>query len=69
MQELVRYWGADSDLRRFEARLNALPRFITEINGLDIHFLHVQSPARARVAAHYHPQLARLGHRADRART
>jgi Epoxide hydrolase N terminus len=44
MQELVRYWGADSDLRRFEARLNALPRFITEIDGLDIHFLHAQSP-------------------------
>jgi hypothetical protein len=48
MQELVRYWGADSDLRRFEARLNALSRFITEIDGLDIHFLHVQSRTSTR---------------------
>ena len=31
-------------MRRFEARLNALPQFITEIDGLDIHFLHVKSP-------------------------
>jgi pimeloyl-ACP methyl ester carboxylesterase len=44
IQELVRYWGADYDLRRFEARLNALPQFMTEIDGLDIHFIHVQSP-------------------------
>jgi pimeloyl-ACP methyl ester carboxylesterase len=44
MQELVRYWGAEYDLRRFEARLNALPQFITEIDGLDIHFIHVRSP-------------------------
>jgi Epoxide hydrolase N terminus len=44
MEKLVRHWGADSDLRRFETRLNALPRFITEIDGLDIHFLHVRSP-------------------------
>jgi pimeloyl-ACP methyl ester carboxylesterase len=44
MQELVRYWGAEYDFRRFEARLNALPQFITEIDGLDIHFIHVRSP-------------------------
>jgi pimeloyl-ACP methyl ester carboxylesterase len=44
MQELMRYWGTDYDFRRFEARLNALPQFITEIDGLDIHFLHVKSP-------------------------
>ena len=44
MQELVRYWGSDYDLRRFEARLNALPQFMTEIDGLDIHFIHVRSP-------------------------
>ena len=44
MQELVRYWGTEYDFRRFEARLNALPQFITEIDGLDIHFLHVKSP-------------------------
>jgi pimeloyl-ACP methyl ester carboxylesterase len=44
MHELVRYWGTEYDFRRFEARLNALPQFITEIDGLDIHFLHVKSP-------------------------
>jgi pimeloyl-ACP methyl ester carboxylesterase len=44
MQELVRYWGTDYDFRRFEARLNALPQFMTEIDGLDIHFIHVKSP-------------------------
>ena len=44
MQELVRYWANDYDLRRFEARLNALPQFLTEIYGLDIHFIHVRSP-------------------------
>jgi pimeloyl-ACP methyl ester carboxylesterase len=43
MQKLVRYWGTDYDFRRFEARLNALPQFMTEIDGLDIHFIHVQS--------------------------
>ena len=43
MQELVRYWGTEYDFRRFEARLNALPQFITEIDGLDIHFIHVKS--------------------------
>jgi pimeloyl-ACP methyl ester carboxylesterase len=44
MQELVRYWGTDYDLRRFEARLNGVPQFITEIDGLDIHFIHARSP-------------------------
>jgi pimeloyl-ACP methyl ester carboxylesterase len=43
MQKLARYWSTDYDLRRFEARLNALPQFMTEIDGLDIHFIHVQS--------------------------
>jgi pimeloyl-ACP methyl ester carboxylesterase len=43
MQALVRYWGTDYDWRQFEARLNALPQFITEIDGLDIHFIHVRS--------------------------
>jgi pimeloyl-ACP methyl ester carboxylesterase len=43
IQELVRYWGTDYDFRRFEARLNALPQFMTEIDGLDIHFIHVES--------------------------
>ena len=44
MQELMRFWGNEYDLRRFETRLNALPQFLTEIDGLDIHFLHVKSP-------------------------
>jgi pimeloyl-ACP methyl ester carboxylesterase len=44
MQELARYWGTDYDLRRYEKRLGALPNFITEIDGLDIHFIHVRSP-------------------------
>ncbi len=43
MQELARYWGTDYDWRTFEERLNALPHFITEIDGLDIHFIHVRS--------------------------
>ena len=42
-QELVRYWGTDYDWRKVEARLNALPQFITEIDDLDIHFIHVRS--------------------------
>ncbi|GAA5168479.1 MULTISPECIES: epoxide hydrolase family protein [Amycolatopsis] len=44
MQELARYWAADYDLRRCETRLGALPNFVTEIDGLDIHFIHVRSP-------------------------
>src|ERR687897_316449 len=43
IQELARYWATDYDWRKCEARLNALPHFITEIDGLDIHFLHVRS--------------------------
>src|SRR5262249_32447820 len=43
MQRLARYWAADYNWRRVEARLNALPNFITEIDGLDIHFIHVRS--------------------------
>ena len=44
IQALVRYWSTHYDFRRFEARLNELPQFITEIDGLDIHFIHVKSP-------------------------
>jgi pimeloyl-ACP methyl ester carboxylesterase len=43
LQELARYWATDYDWRKVEARLNALPQFITEIDGLDIHFIHVRS--------------------------
>jgi pimeloyl-ACP methyl ester carboxylesterase len=43
IQNLARYWATDYDWRKVEARLNALPQFITEIDGLDIHFIHVRS--------------------------
>jgi pimeloyl-ACP methyl ester carboxylesterase len=43
-QELARYWATEYDWRRCEAELNALPQFVTEIDGLDIHFIHVRSP-------------------------
>jgi pimeloyl-ACP methyl ester carboxylesterase len=42
-RELARYWATDYDWRKVEAQLNALPQFITEIDGLDIHFIHVRS--------------------------
>ena len=44
IQELARYWTADYDWRACEAKLNALPQFTTEIDGEDIHFIHVKSP-------------------------
>jgi pimeloyl-ACP methyl ester carboxylesterase len=44
MQDLARYWATDYDMGRCEATLNGLPNFITEIDGLDIHFIHVRSP-------------------------
>ena len=43
-QEVCRYWANEYDLGRVEARLNALPQFTTEIDGVEIHFLHVRSP-------------------------
>jgi pimeloyl-ACP methyl ester carboxylesterase len=43
MQELARHWATDYDWRKCEAKLKALPHFITEIDGLDIHFIHVRS--------------------------
>src|SRR5450755_1065045 len=44
IQELARYWEADYDWRACEAKLNALPQFKTEIDGVDVHFIHVKSP-------------------------
>jgi pimeloyl-ACP methyl ester carboxylesterase len=44
LQDLVRYWGTDYDWRKAEARLNSLPQFVTNIDSLDIHFIHVRSP-------------------------
>jgi pimeloyl-ACP methyl ester carboxylesterase len=43
IQELARYWATDYDWRKVEAKLNALPQFVTEIDGVDIHFIHVHS--------------------------
>src|SRR5689334_16333946 len=42
MQDLARYWATEYDWRACEAKLNGLPQFITEIDGLDIHFIHVR---------------------------
>ena len=42
-QKLARYWGTDYDWRKAEAKINAVPNFITNIDGLDIHFIHVKS--------------------------
>ena len=64
MRELARYWQTDYDWRKVEARLNALPQFMTNIDGLDIHFIHVRSKTRECVAADRHARVARLGHRA-----
>src|SRR5690349_19577890 len=43
LRELARYWTTDYDWRKAEAKLNALPQFISEIDGVDIHFIHVKS--------------------------
>jgi pimeloyl-ACP methyl ester carboxylesterase len=44
MQALARYWANEYDMHRVEARLNALPQFVTELDGVDVHFVHVRSP-------------------------
>ncbi len=44
LKELARYWTTEYDFGRLEARLNALPQFMTEIDGVDIHFIHAKSP-------------------------
>ena len=64
MRELARYWQTDYDWRKFEARLNALPQFMTTIDGVDIHFIHVRSKHDECVAGHRHARVARLDHRA-----
>ena len=48
LQALARYWTTDYDWREVEARLNALPQFTTEIDGVEIHFIHVRSGMRMR---------------------
>ena len=66
MQALARYWATEYDWRACEAKLNALPQFKTEIDGVDIHFIHVKSPHAERPAADHDARLARLGDRAAR---
>src|SRR3954447_25606909 len=46
IQALVRYWVTDYDMGRVAARLNALPQFVSTIDGVEVHFLHVRSPHR-----------------------
>ena len=60
IEEVCRYWASDYDWRRREALLNRFPQFTTEIDGLNIHFLHVRSPHPKRPAADPHPRLARF---------
>ena len=61
MQALARYWTNEYDWREAEARLNALPQFTTEIDGVEIHFIHVKSEHENALAADHDPRLARLG--------
>ena len=61
----MRYWGTDYDWRKAEAKLNALPQFMTTIDGVDIHFIHVRSRHPERAAADHHARVAGLGLRAD----
>ena len=67
IQSLADYWATDYDWRRFEQRFAALPHFVTEIDGVDIHFIHARSRARGRVADDRHPRLAGIDHRAAQA--
>ena len=48
IQALARYWATDYDWRKFEQHFAALPHFVTEIDGVDIHFIHVRSEQRTR---------------------
>ena len=64
-QALARYWATDYDWRKIEAKMNALPQFITEIDGLDIHFIHVRSKHENALAADRHARMAGLDHRTD----
>jgi hypothetical protein len=62
MKDLARYWTTEYDWRKCEARLNALPQFETEIDGVEIHFIHVQSPhENALPLIMTHPGLRRPG--------
>src|SRR5215208_7143350 len=68
MEALARYWATEYDFRRLEARLNALPQFMTEIDGVDIQLHPRPVAARGRAASDHDPRLAGLCHRAARDR-
>jgi hypothetical protein len=63
IQKLARYWLTEYDWRKVEAKLNALPQFVTEIDGLDIHFIHVRSKHENTLPSSSHTG-GRLDHRA-----
>ncbi len=65
IQALARYWGTEYDWRKVESRLNALPQFITEIDGLDIHFIHVRSKHETALPLIVTPWMAGLDYRTD----
>jgi hypothetical protein len=64
MRELARHWETAHDWRKIEARLNALPQFMTNVYGVDIHFHPRPLEGDERIAAHRHTWVARLDHRA-----
>ena len=73
-RDLCEYWRTRYSWRRCEAELNALPQFCTSLDGggddaVDVHFLHVRSPARGRPAAPADPRLAGLGRGVPRRRS
>jgi hypothetical protein len=63
IQKLADYWTSQHDWRKVEARLNSFPNFITSIDGVDIHFIHVRSRHENATAADVTAWLARFGHR------
>ena len=64
IQKLAKYWATDYDWRKVEARLNALPQFVTTIDGLDIHFIHVRSKQANALPVIVHAWVARIDYRA-----
>ena len=63
IQALARFWTTDYDWRKCEARLDALPQFMTLIDGVDIHFIHVTSRHEDALPLDHDARLAWLGHR------
>jgi len=63
MRELARYWQTGYNWRAFEAKLNTWPQFLTTIDGVDIHFIHVRSKTPNAFAGHRHARVAGFDHR------